>query len=73
MTETLIATYYGKGASKSKNGNTRPLNGMVVGKGEPVKAWLSVFDFLAGAGYEAEDAFMRHVLERELKNFKSKL
>lgn len=74
MSESLEITYYGQGFSKGKgNGKQTPRTGIVIGSGEPVKAWLSALRTLIELGYDLEDAMMRYFLKEEWDNFKRKL
>jgi len=73
MSEALEVKYFGQGFSKGKNGKQTPRTGVVIGSGEPVKAWLSAMRTLIGMGYNIEDAMLKYFFKVEWENFKRKL
>lgn len=73
MSESLEIKYYGQGFSKGKNGKQNPRTGITIGKGEPVKAWLSAMRTLIELGYDLEDAMVKYFFKEEWQKFKRSL
>ena len=73
MSESLEIVYYGKGFSKGKNGGQKPLTGVTIGRGEPIRAWLSAASALKGMGFRVDEAILNWTLTEEWENFKRKL
>ena len=73
MSESLEITYYGQGFSKGKNGKQKPLTGIVIGKGEPIKAWLSSIATLTDLGYDMESIMIKYLIQFGWQDFKKLL
>ena len=73
MSSSLEVLYYGKGFSKGKNGNQKPLSSITIAKGEPVKSWLHTMSALKAMGYDVDSALLKHLFKSEWENLKEKI
>lgn len=69
MSESMECVYYGKGFSKGKNNKQKPLSGITVGRGEPIRAALSCLTALDHMGFPVEEALLEWCMKRELHKF----
>ena len=73
MSSSLEVLYYGKGFSKGKNGNQKPMSGISIARGKPVDSWLKTMGALRSMGYDVDNALLKHLFKEEWVKFKERV